>query len=459
MTRVVLLVRFGTNGEIGPFEAAAYEAALRLEKFEITLVSMGPERDAEKLERLSRLGAARAILLTDSAFAGADTLATAKTLAAAIERLDPDFIFCGKKTLEGDTAQVGPMTAQLLKKPFFGPVMECRTESGVLFAAQRTGGEREIQKGSVLSFERIFSLRLPRLGSKTVSCERWDRKETGLEPEACGFQGSPTRVLESFENQSGKRKCNFLSPEEFLPLLSRKAAVKRTFEPPESEKKLRLVFSVGTAPFSFARSVGERVKTVEEAGLLEAIRTEAPDAVLFAGDDESRALSARVAAKLDLGLCADCTGLESDGKELLMIRPAKGGSVIARVRSLTRPALASVRTVQDSREERILCVGSGAGEEIEFLTAFAEKNGFALGGTRKAVESGVLPYEKQIGLTGKTVAPEVYLAVGVSGAVQHLAGMDRSGTVIAVNPDRHAPIFEYADYGFLMTAKDWLNSF
>ena len=65
------------------------------------------------------------------------------------------------------------------------------------------------------------------------------------------------------------------------------------------------------------------------------------------------------------------------------------------------------------------------------------------------VDNGVLPYAMQVGLTGKTVSPPVYIAVGVSGAVHHIAGMERSGTVIAINPDKNAPIFQYADYGIL----------
>ena len=67
--------------------------------------------------------------------------------------------------------------------------------------------------------------------------------------------------------------------------------------------------------------------------------------------------------------------------------------------------------------------------------------------TRKAVDNDILPYTMQVGLTGKTVSPPVYIAVGVAGAVHHIAGMQKSGTVIAINPDKQAPIFEYADYG------------
>ena len=65
------------------------------------------------------------------------------------------------------------------------------------------------------------------------------------------------------------------------------------------------------------------------------------------------------------------------------------------------------------------------------------------------MDNGYAPYESQVGLTGKTVSPPIYIAIGVSGAIHHIAGMQRSGTIIAINPDRDAPIFEYADYGIV----------
>lgn len=73
-----------------------------------------------------------------------------------------------------------------------------------------------------------------------------------------------------------------------------------------------------------------------------------------------------------------------------------------------------------------------------------------LAATRKAVDNGLMPYKYQVGLTGKTVAPAVYIAVGVSGAVHHIVGMQKSGTVIAINTDKNAPIFEYSDYGIII---------
>ena len=106
--KIVVCIRQSADGEINPFDASAYETALRIGGAEITLLSMGPEKTADFLENLTRLGAKEAVLLTDKAFAGADTLATSYTLSLGIKRLKPDLIICGRQSVDGDTGQVGP---------------------------------------------------------------------------------------------------------------------------------------------------------------------------------------------------------------------------------------------------------------------------------------------------------------------------------------------------------------
>jgi electron transfer flavoprotein alpha subunit len=102
----------------------------------------------------------------------------------------------------------------------------------------------------------------------------------------------------------------------------------------------------------------------------------------------------------------------------------------------------------------MITAGLGAKNALPAVRALAARFGASLGATRRMVDEGLLPYEMQVGLTGKRVNPKVYLAVGVSGAVHHLVGMERSGTVIAVNPDPKAPIFDYADFGIVATAEE-----
>ena len=198
-----------------------------------------------------------------------------------------------------------------------------------------------------------------------------------------------------------------------------------------------------------------------------------------------------LAWQLDAGLTADCTALEMAEGDLLQTRPAFGNSLMATIRSLSTIQMATVRPgtyraeawsvenpqvipeeytgnekVQElsfapfdqgkplSQAEIIVAGGMGVGskEGFEKLERFAAGLGAGLGASRTAVDAGFAPFRCQVGMTGVTVCPKLYIAVGISGAVQHLAGMSGSGKVIAINSDPKAPIFDYADYGIV---GDW----
>ena len=198
-----------------------------------------------------------------------------------------------------------------------------------------------------------------------------------------------------------------------------------------------------------------------------------------------------LAWQLDAGLTADCTALRMEGEQLIQTRPAFGNSLMADIRSLSEIQMATVRpgtfrpekqaaktpdvqTITYTPDERvklhsfgsfaqgkplsqaeiIVAGGMGVGSKAGFekLEALAKKLGGSLGASRTAVEAGFAPYRCQVGMTGITVCPKLYLAVGISGAVQHLAGMSGSGKVVAINSDPKAPIFDYADYGIV---GDW----
>lgn len=198
-----------------------------------------------------------------------------------------------------------------------------------------------------------------------------------------------------------------------------------------------------------------------------------------------------LAWKLDAGLTADCTALEMSGDDMMQTRPAFGNSLMETIKSLSQIQMATVRpgtyravegkaenvqifpeeftgeeAVKElsfdrftqgkplSQAEIIVAGGMGVGSKEGFrkLEQLAAKLGAGLGASRTAVDAGFAPFRCQIGMTGVTVCPKLYIAVGISGAVQHLAGMSGSGKVIAINSDPKAPIFDYADYGIV---GDW----
>lgn len=154
------------------------------------------------------------------------------------------------------------------------------------------------------------------------------------------------------------------------------------------------------------------------------------------------------AALLQTGLCADCTVLETDGKRLFMYRPVRSGSVTAKIECRTNPQMATVRTETKSGDI-VVAAGKGVKDDLERVQQFADSLGAELGASRGLVDSGGAPYSTQIGLTGKTVSPKIYIAVGISGAVHHTCAIENAGTIIAINPDKNARIFEYADYGMI----------
>lgn len=237
--------------------------------------------------------------------------------------------------------------------------------------------------------------------------------------------------------------------------------------------------------------------------VVELFKKEKPEIVLFGATSVGRDLAPRVASALQCGLTADCTSLEigdhvepKDKKEykdlLYQIRPAFGGNIIATiVNPETRPQMATVREGVMKKEildaaytgqikpvdvnaitsdaeyvvkviERhiekskvnikgsqiVVCGGYGVGskENFKFLYELAEVLGGEVGGSRAAVDAGFVEHERQIGQTGVTVRPKLYIACGISGAVQHTAGMQESSIVVSINTDPKAPINTIADY-------------
>jgi electron transfer flavoprotein alpha subunit len=226
-----------------------------------------------------------------------------------------------------------------------------------------------------------------------------------------------------------------------------------------------------------------------------------PEIVLTGATSVGRSLIPRVAIQVRTGLTADCTGLAIDDEEglLLQTRPAFGGNIMATiVCPRHRPQMATVRhkvmkaldpdasrkgeivseeiepallrtstefvefvrdltqTVNIAEADVIVSGGRGLGgpENFEMLQGLADVLGGAVGASRAAVDAGWIPYSHQVGQTGKTVQPKLYVACGISGAVQHLAGMQSSRTIVAINRDPDAPIFKVATYGIVGDVKE-----
>jgi len=222
-----------------------------------------------------------------------------------------------------------------------------------------------------------------------------------------------------------------------------------------------------------------------------------PEIVLMGATGLGRDLAGAVATRVGTGLTADCTGLGiDDRRNLMQTRPAFGGNIMATIMcDRFRPQMATVRpqvmplperratadgpiirssfTVAESNiftkvleiihdrksagnvditgAEFIVSGGRGlmAKENFQLLQELADELGGVVAGSRSAIDAGWLPAERQVGQTGKTVRPRIYIACGISGAIQHLVGMQDADTVIAINRDHEAPIFEVATYGIV----------
>ena len=582
------VIREGAESILNPFDAFAVEEAVRLKaRFggSVTAFSMGIPAVSEMLRRVIAVGADEAYLLSDRAFAGADTIATARALAAAMAKSGrPDLILCGRMATDGDTAQVPPMLAELLHIPHVSDVTRVESlENGVLTVRRLTDDGYERASVPLPALVTVLKeINVPRLPSiagilrgEEADVRVLNREALGVAPETVGLKGSRTRVIKS-ERPVIARKCDFLTgsideqagaliESVLAPFLTGRSEPVRAAQQPETPQKgancassgeeIRAgglwVFCEGqennVRGVSF-ELIGEaaRLKTAmdaqvvavyagarPESGVFEALCESGADAVLavcgeslksadaltLTGELEAlikkykpsalllgatalgRSLAPRLAARLDAGLTADCTFLAVDPetKLLMQTRPAFGGHLMATIVCPdARPQMASVRPrvfPQPARKterpcriifeqpcgaqspvmliERIarekgtdigaadilVSVGQGVGgaENIALAEKLAERLGGALSSSRPLVDAEIMPYARQVGQTGKTVAPKIYIALGISGAMQHMAGV-AAKTIIAVNTDPDAPIFDYARYGVIADCGDFLRA-
>ncbi len=570
------VIREGVDSEINPFDKRALTHAIQLKKesgAETIVVTMGPPQAESALREALAMGMDRAVHLLGRGFAGADTLATARALAKAIEQIGFDLVLCGKYATDAETAQVPPMLAELLNIPQITGATKIEWLSGNTLDRNFLV-TREIDDG----FER-WRGDLPALLTATerlakplravpedlervkdVPIEIIEPAQLGDVAEF-GLQGSPTWV-ETIESIEPKRKKIMRQASDGVERVVRETLddLKREGLFGDWRLETHAHISVGRVRDNPAKSfwvfaeiieneirpvtlemLGRAVQLAEESGgevcalLLDAnvrrfaeslaahgadkiyfaehsalaryatepfarivsgaIAQHKPFAVLFPSTANGRDLAPRVAAKLNIGLTGDVIGLNLDAQgNLVQLKPAFGGNIVAPILTKTSPAMATVRpgmleraqanpnrraqtiglTVDDvssrvdfvSRErvtdegvhlddaEIIIGVGMGIGgaENLPKVEELCRALDAHIGATRRVVDSGWLPRQLQIGLTGRSISPHLYIALGVRGAFNHTVGIQRAGTILAINNNPDADIFKQCDYGIV---GDW----
>jgi len=546
---------------------------------EVIAITMGPPAAKSVLQHCLAVGCQRAVHLLDGAFAGSDSLATARTLAATIRRIsDVDLVVCGRASTDAETGQVGPELGELLGWQQVSGVVGLGGMSGAVAdpAAEQVPALRDVEglqeavmlglPGVVTIGEDFAAERYPKRSDReAVDLSRIEilgADDIDLAPQARGQAGSPTVVIELTE-ADGARDCVMLADadpleqarlltERMLEAASTAAASAAPVGPTRSvlhdsainqpdvwvvvdtgvhrlahvHRELlgkahtlsRGVHGVATAllvgpdPQRFAATAiahgADRVLMIHGpqvrwsthdqyiADVARAIQQGGPTAVLFAALPWTREIAARVAARLELGLTADCVNVTfDDDAQLIQHKPAFGDAVVAMIRSTTSPAMATVRAgmfgalLPDVRrggpivelwpeeqrardmmgdEQRagaeieaaadlldadfVVGVGMGA-TGLEDVQRLAEVLDGAVGCTRRVADGGLLPRYRQIGLTGHAIAPAVYLAVGVRGSFEHMCGVRRAHFTAAINDDPHAPVFDQVDIGICGNAE------
>lgn len=553
------LLRDGLNAEMNPYCRRAVSKGVELAtatQGHVTVLSLGPPGAEDVLREAIAWGASDGVLITDPAFAGSDTLATARALARALDREGPfDLVLMGRNSTDSDTGQVGPQVAELLGHPFLGGVRELRLEAMTVKArCELDDGwlQAETTLPVVLSCaERLCDpAKVDSAGRAAVSGDRIRRLSAAdLGPGPWGQAGSPTtvgrvrlverlragRILRgSVEEQVDEAIAHLwttgvlaklsdegandearASPVPPTPTMDASASVAALLEPNRSSLTRELlgeaatlaaavgatVLAIGTADvladtdalsgWGADAALELRGSTVQEDVAIAVsgwAASELPWGLLVPGTMWGREVAARAAVRLGVGLTGDVVELDVEDGRLVGWKPAFGGSLAAitstseiqmatlrpgcvhlRSPRLPNPELrrstleiatgGRVREVARGRDDDIevlararAVVGVGSGVEPDDyprLDPLLHAFGAELGATRKVTDRGWLPRARQIGITGRSIAPRMYVAIGVSGKFNHTVGVRRAGCVLAINTDPEALVFSAADIGII----------
>ena len=535
----------------------------------LSVLTLGPPSADTVCREAIAFGADAGLHVTDPAFAGSDTLATARALAAAVEHLGPfDLIFAGRNSVDADTGQVPPQLAELLGLPFACGVRRLRLAGERLSLLLEHNDEwldAELDLPAVLSCaERLIDpckIKDPAVwaGVDGSRIRTIDAAELG--PGPWGAAASPTsvgpiwtlkidrrrEVLSGDLAEAADRAIAVLedrgalapagAPEvargsglvvELPAAQSGGPAVGVLIEPARgrhSRELLGAAARLATAVDGHVVALGpdagielggfgaDAVHRISAAGAVPAeghgglteediaaavgdwAEGVQPWAILAPSTAWGREVASRVAARLGAGLTGDAVGLSCEDGRLIAEKPAFGGYVIADIACSSAVQMATVRAgvlglpeprptaevpvteiaVRPQGRLRVLgrrrdddgdllahadvVIGVGVGVDVddyERLRADARKTGAELCATRKVTDAGAMPRARQVGITGHSISPRLYIAIGLSGKFNHTSGVRAAGSIVAINPDPEALIFDWCDVGFVA---DWREVF
>jgi len=533
-----------------------------------TVFTLGPPSAEDVLREAVAWGADDGVHLCDEAFAGSDTLASARALAAALEREGSfDLILVGRNSIDGDTGQVGPEVAELLGFPFAGAVRRLGlTGERLSLRLEDDDGWREVvvDLPAVLSVaERLCDpCKVDPDGRRAVAADRIRRvSASDLGPGPWGAIGSPTQVgavrtmthhratrvlagdlatqvtvaVELLEERgaltTGQRPD--LGTEELVEEAARSLAsgvaldvgdrldprpplVAVVMEPgrPQVGAELlgaaaHLAAVVGGWVVAACPAGTDRTEQLGDLGADEVLTlsggADAEDvaaalvewtgqrptwAMLAPSTSFGREVAGRAAAALGAGLVGDAVDLEVVDGLLVAAKPAFSGALVADITCTSPVQLVTVRpgvlpvlsprhhgarhaahqgpsrgrvkVVSQGRDDDLevlaraeVVIGVGTGvrpDEYERLSPLATILGAELAATRTVTDKGWAPRARQIGITGRSIAPRLYVALGLAGKFNHMVGVRAAGTILAVNSDPDAPVFGFCDIGLVA---DW----
>ncbi len=540
----------------------------------LSVLTLGPPSADTVCREAIAFGADAGFHVTDPAFAGSDTLATARALAASVEYLGPfDLILAGRNSVDADTGQVPPQLADLLELPFACGVRRLRLSGERLLLLLEHNDEwlnAEVELPVVLSCaERLIDpckIKDPAIWAGVDGARIRAISAAELGPGPWGAAASPTSVgpirtleidrrgemlagglaeqadraiavldergaLSAAAGAAGLAPGRGLAAE--LPAAGRGGPAVGVLIEPARERHTRELLG---AAASLAATIGGHVVALgpgaggelgsfgadavhriiaggtgagavpgdSHGGLVEEdvatvvgdwARDVQPWGILAPSTAWGREVASRVAARLGAGLTGDAVGLACEAGRLIADKPAFGGYVVAAIACSSATQMATVRSgvlplpepreaadpavseiiVTPRRRLRVVSrtrdddadqlahadvvIGVGMGvhtTHYERLRADARKIGAALCATRKVTDVNAMPRARQVGITGHTISPRLYIAIGLSGKFNHTVGVRSSGSIVAVNPDRDAPIFDWCDVGFVA---DWSEVF